>query len=92
MNNFWVCYGEYHGKRTITAFSRYARHKSQLLEENAVYRLYMTAAARCVVSAWGDVKMPDYAELINLKEPDNRTGDEIAAEVIKNAGLEVVSA
>lgn len=33
--------------------------------------------------------MTDYSELIGITEPDNRTGDEIAADIIARAGLEV---
>ena len=33
--------------------------------------------------------MTDYSELIGVTEPDNRTGDEIAADIISRAGLEV---
>ena len=65
------------------------RAKWERYQHEAAYRLYMAKGMQIMTEAVAGCKMPDYAEIIGIREPDNRTGDEIAADIIKRAGLEV---
>lgn len=64
----------------------------------ALYRVYMTDCVKLAVEntaglTGGHIVTTRYAELVARLRPaprDERTGDEIAAEVIAKAGLEVV--
>ena len=60
-----------------------------------IYQTYVTDSLKAIAEntqryAGGVVLQKRYVEIINSKPPDNRTGDEIAADVIKKAGLKVV--
>ena len=59
-------------------------------EQAHFYRVYMAAGMRLVVNAFAGVKLPDYDELTGQTKKDNRSGEQIATDVIKNAGLEVI--
>lgn len=62
-------------------------------EEERVYRAYLTDALQAIshntagMAAEGHVMTRRFAELVNWVEEDTRTGDEVAADVIKRAGL-----
>lgn len=43
-----------------------------------------------LVKAWGGDIHSRYVDIIKPRKQDNRTGDEIAAEIIKRHGLKVV--
>lgn len=66
---------------------RYFRAKERENDENAAFRLYVTKALELTVESVARVRMKDYAEVIKIKPVDNRTGDEIAADIMKRAGL-----
>ena len=60
------------------------------------YRIYVTDALRIVAEntaryAGGNYIKARYADMIEPKKQDNRTGDEIVADIIKRAGLVVKS-
>ena len=60
------------------------------------YRIYVTDALRVVAEntarfASGNYIKARYADMIEPKKQDNRTGDEIVADIIKRAGLVVKS-
>ena len=60
------------------------------------YRIYVTGALRVVAEntarfASGNYIKARYADMIEPKKQDNRTGDEIVADIIKRAGLVVKS-
>lgn len=65
----------------------YYRAKERENDHEAAYRLYTAKAQEIIVKSVAGVAMTDFAELIELKPVDNRTGDEIAADVMKRAGL-----
>lgn len=62
-------------------------------EEEKVYRAYLTDALMAIshntagFAAEGQVMTQRFAELAGWVEVDTRTGDEIAADVIRRAGL-----
>ena len=58
-------------------------------EKDLVFRLYMAKGMQIAAKAFAGVEMTDFDELIGLKAHDGRSGEEIAAEVIKKAGLKV---
>ena len=58
------------------------------------YRIYVTDALRVVAEntarfASGNYIKARYADMIEPKKQDNRTGDEIVEDIIKRAGLVV---
>lgn len=60
------------------------------------YRIYVTDALRVVAEntarfASGNYIKARYADMIEPKKQDNRTGDEIVSDIIKRAGLVVKS-
>ena len=60
------------------------------------YRIYVTDALRVVAEntarfASGNYIKARYADMIEPKKQDNRTGDEIVEDIIKRAGLVVKS-
>lgn len=68
---------------------RYFRAKERENFRGAAYQLYVTQGVSLLVEAVASVRMTDFAELINLKQADKRSGEEIAADIITRAGLEV---
>ena len=69
--------------------SRYKRE-----QEEKAYRVYVTDALRLTVEntakyAGGSYIKSRYIDVIEPKKVDNRTGDEIVADIIKRAGLVV---
>ena len=66
---------------------RYYRSRERDDAENAAFRLYAAKKLHIIAETVGHIHLPDYAELIEMKPVDNRTGDEIAADIIKRAGL-----
>lgn len=80
---------------------RYAVARYNQSQRDMVYRIYVTDCLRMITQNTfaplsGEeaaiVYMPmSYREIIEgKKEEDTRTGDEIAAEVIKSTGIEVI--
>ena len=71
-----------------------ARYKRE--QEEKAYRVYVTDALRLTVEntakyAGGSYIKARYIDVIEPKKVDNRTGDEIVADIIKRAGLVVKS-
>ena len=70
-----------------------ARYQSQ--QRDLAYRIYVSDCLRIISENTSKIgggsyitaKLPD---IINPKPVDNRTGEEIAADIIKLAGIEVI--
>lgn len=63
--------------------------------DTEAYRVYVSDCLQAIAEntakyAGGSVIKKRYYDVINPKPVDNRTGEEIAADVIKRAGLKVV--
>lgn len=58
-----------------------------MMRETA-FRLYVTDTL--YYSARGQILTERYADLVKITKNDNRSGEEIAADVIKRAGLVVI--
>lgn len=62
-------------------------------EEEAIYRIYASDALRVIAMNGGyhaaSYPQKRYAEMLDIKPQETRTGDEIAADVIKKCGLKV---
>lgn len=61
-----------------------------------IYQIYLTDCLQAIAGntqkyAGGTALKKRYADIIAPKKKDNRTGAQIAADVIKRAGLKVVS-
>jgi hypothetical protein len=56
------------------------------------FRIYMSDAAAALVNMFSSGgKLPRYWELLHPEKKDNRTGEEIAMDIITRHGLKVVS-
>ena len=74
---------------------RYVTTRYQSQQRDLIYRIYVTNCLRIMTENTakqfgGNYVTAEYEDLINPKKKDNRTGDEIAADVIRNAGIKVV--
>ena len=74
---------------------RYAIARYQSQQRDLAYRIYVTDCLRIISEntakmGGGSYVTAKFADIINPKHADNRTGDEIAADIIKRAGIEVI--
>ena len=74
---------------------RYVTTRYQSQQRDLIYRIYVTNCLRIMTEntakqAGGNYMTDEYTDLIHPKKKDNRTGNEIAADVIRNAGIKVV--
>lgn len=74
---------------------RYAVARYQSQQRDLAYRIYITDCLRIIgenTANMGDgAYIPTrFVDIINPKPADNRTGEEIAADIIKRAGIEVI--
>ena len=74
---------------------RYAIARYQSQQRDSAYRIYVTdclriASENTAKMVGGSYITAKFADIINPKPVDNRTGEEIAANIIKRAGIEVV--
>lgn len=67
------------------AMARYNQHR-----RDVVYRIYVTDCLRIVTKYHIKGDILRYADMISPKQPDTRSGNEIAADIIELAGLEVI--
>ena len=60
--------------------------------KDTAYRAYVTNCLKLIAENTGNISLKlRYYDIINPKKVDNRTGDEIVADIIKRAGLVVKS-
>lgn len=74
---------------------RYVVARYQLQQRDLAYRIYVAECLRMIsenaASGGGRSYMAvKFEDIINQKHVDNRTGEEIAADIIKRAGIEVI--
>ena len=74
---------------------RYAIARYQSQQRDLVYRIYVTDCLRIISENTAKMGGGSYitaklADIINPKPVENRTGEEIAADIIKRAGIEVI--
>ena len=72
------------------AIARFNQHQRDL-----AYRIYIADCLRMVTentakAVCGSYISAKFADIINPKPVDNRAGEEIAADIIKQAGIEVI--
>ena len=70
-----------------------ARYQSQ--QRDLAYRIYVTDCLRIISEntakmGGGSYFTVKFSDIINPMPVDNRTGEEIAADIIKLAGIEVI--
>ena len=73
---------------------RYAMARYQSQQRDLAYRIYVTDCLRIISEnaakmCGGSYMKAKLADIINPDPVDNRTGEEIAADIIKRAGIEV---
>ena len=74
---------------------RYATARYQSQQRDLAYRIYVSDCLRIIGEntakmGGGSYITAKFVDIINPKPVDNRTGEEIAADIIKRAGIEVV--
>lgn len=74
---------------------RYATARFNQHQRDLAYRIYVTDCLRIISEntakiGGGSYITAKFADIINPKPVDNRTGEEIAAEIINRAGIEVI--
>ena len=74
---------------------RYAIARYQSQQRDLAYRIYVTDCLRIISEntakmGGGSYITAKFPDIINRKPVDNRTGEEIAADIIKMAGIEVI--
>lgn len=74
---------------------RYAMARFNQHQRDLAYRIYVTDCLRIISEntakmGGGSYIVAKFADIINLKPAGNRTGEEIAADIIKRAGIEVI--
>ena len=74
---------------------RYAMARYQSQQRDLAYRIYVSDCLRIISEnaakmCGGSYITNKLADIINPKPVDNRTGEEIAADIIKRAGIEVI--
>ena len=74
---------------------RYAMARYQSQQRDLAYRIYVADCLRIISENTAKISRGSYinaklADIINPKPVDKRTGEEIAADIIKRAGIEVI--
>lgn len=74
---------------------RYAMARFNQHQRDLAYRIYVTDCLRIISEntakmGGGSYITAKFADIINTKPVDNQTGEEIAADIIKRAGIEVI--
>jgi hypothetical protein len=74
---------------------RYATARFNQHQRDLAYRIYVTDCLRMATentakTSQGSYTAARFYDIINPKPVDNRTGEEIAADIIKRAGIEVI--
>lgn len=92
----WLCIGEYNGPKSVRIFIRYIIERMKQRAIDSVYRIYVSdvmkmVAANTAKHAGGEFPTKRYVDLIQNNSTTENSGEEIAAEIIKNCGLKVVS-
>ena len=74
---------------------RYAMARFNQHQRDLAYRIYVSDCLRIISEntakvGGGSYITAKFADIINPKPVDNRTGEEMAADIIKLAGIEVI--
>lgn len=74
---------------------RYAMARFNQHQRDLAYRIYVTDCLRIIIEntakmGGGSYITAKFSDIINPRPADNRTGEEIAADIIKRAGIEVI--
>ena len=92
----FLCLGEYRGIRRANVFLRYVVSKYKEQQKEMAYRIYVTECFRIMTEntakqSGGSYINKPFADVIgNSKPKDERTADEIIADISFRAGLEVI--
>lgn len=85
---FWLCYGEYRGKRNLKLFYKYAAARIVKESRAAAYAIYVTDSLRAFTRA--ETRYYDMAYQNNKNVPEQKeNGEEIALNIITKYGLKM---
>lgn len=77
---FWLCYGEYRGKRELKRFIEYVKAKIDAEYGSLVYRIYVTDLLKGIHRGLGgEVSMRYYDMVFKSGKEERRTADEIVS-------------
>ena len=74
---------------------RYAIARYQSQQRDLAYRIYVSECLRMISEnaasgGGGSYMAVKFEDVLNPKQVENRTGEELAADIIKRAGIEVI--
>ena len=82
---FWLCYGEYRGKRELKPFLRYVEARLDEHDREEAYRIYVTKSLQ--LAPQNKYVTVSFEECLKPRKVETRSGEQIAADIIKHAGL-----
>lgn len=76
---FWLCYGEYRGKKDLKRFLKYVWARIKSSNEEMTFKVYITDSLRGIYKSFGGEVKARYYDLIfkNKGIIEDRTADEI---------------
>ena len=78
--------------KSAKAFMRYVVSRFERESRETAYRIYVTNCLKMLCGNTGNAPAMNFHDIIERKRNiDTRSGEEIAADVIKRAGLKVVT-
>lgn len=85
---YWLCYGEYTGKKEIDVFKRYVDARLKMMYREDAYRLIVSETLK--LSPQGKTLKISYKDVINIKKPEKKkTGKEVAEEAARRMGVKI---
>ena len=96
MDIFWLCYGEYKGKRTVFLFNQYLQAKFRTHKNEVLHDIFVTDAVKNINDSiaetfGGAVMKKRYADMIFPALAEERTAEEIISDIsekLNNIGAE----
>lgn len=84
----WLCIGEYRGAAGIRPFFKYVKAKLKQKTDEERFKIYIAEAAKIITEntakiSSGKMISQSYYELCHPQPQDTRTGEEIAADIIR---------
>lgn len=84
---FWLCYGDYRGKKELKIFLRYVNARAEQRSREETYRIFLTESLRMLPQGKWFTK--SYIESLKPEKVETRTGKEVADEAAKKIGFNI---
>lgn len=79
---YWLCYGEYRGKRELKSFLRYVSARAEQQRRECTYRFYVCETLRLMPQ--NQILKKSYYEMLQIeKKEEIKDGKKVAEEVAK---------